>query len=455
MAVWGFYIASRLLRAAPLWSSAGAMIFGFSRYIFAQAIVHIQVVFCWHVPLCLVAAEWLLLGGGIAFGSRRFIFAVAVAMITAVQSIYYTNLFCQLVLIAGLYQAWRHGWRAALPAAAILGVTLATLGFDLMDSILYKLIYGGNSAGAYRNYSGMEVAGMKLVDLWMPPPDDFFHLLANYGARHMAQSVLPPGEFPPSGYLGFAGLGCLAWLVTVSLRRVAEGVRMPLEAFYILWIFLYSEIGGIDCITGTFGFVYFRTASRYSIFILGLVLMFAARRLSAVDWKEPARIYFYTLLAVAVAILNQIPPPPSSASISAIAAQVASDREFTAALERRLPPHAQVFQIPVMLYPESPVGGIGAYEHFRPYYFTDQLRFSFGTVKGRERDLWQEQMEGMPVPDMVRQLEAAGFSALYINRAGFADNASALLGELAKIGQTETIESPNGDLVAVILKPSF
>jgi phosphoglycerol transferase len=169
--------------------------------------------------------------------------------------------------------------------------------------------------------------------------------------------------------------------------------------------------------------------------------------------RQKIWIYAAATLCVVIALWDQTPPLVSAKDLEETAGMVASDRRFTEKMEERLPPNAMIFQIPIMEFPESPVPGVGAYDHFRPYLYSRQLRFSFGSDKGRPEEKWQQQLGQSQLGEVVGRLESYGFSALYVNRDGFADKGEALLKALKEIGRGDVIESDQGDLFCVLLKP--
>jgi hypothetical protein len=452
LAAVSFYAACRFLNASWVWSLAGGLVFAFSRYAFAHGLHHITVAYFWHVPLCLVVCEWLIRGDGIKLQEQRFRLAVFVAFITGVQNVYYTFLFMQLVLFGGLVQAWRRGWRQAIPAAALIGTSAAAFVLMNLNSIVFSLVYGENPAAVVRNYRWMEVYGLKLVDLVVPPPDHAFPPFAAWGANHINEVLLSPGEMPPTAYLGLLGLGALAWLLVVSSRRALARTLLPLEAFVILWIILYGSVGGINSLLGTLGFQMFRSTTRYSIFILCLVLMYAVRRLSLIEFRKAWWAYGLAALAVLLAWWDQTPPRVTDQDLADIDGQVASDRHFTEGMEQQLPAGAMVFQIPIMDFPESPAPGVGSYDNLRPYLYSRDLRFSFGSDKGRPVGDWQHRFAGLPLAEVVSQLEDAGFAAIYVNRNAFTDKGVDLMKAFKAMGLTGVIESDRGDLFCVFLK---
>jgi len=67
---------------------------------------------------------------------------------------------------------------------------------------------------------------------------------------------------------------------------------------------------------------------------------------------------------------------------------VQNDVDFCTSMEKSLAPHAMVFQLPVMRFPEGgPVHAATEYEMLRPFFFTKTLRFSFGSNQGRPRKI--------------------------------------------------------------------
>jgi hypothetical protein len=135
--------------------------------------------------------------------------------------------------------------------------------------------------------------------------------------------------------------------------------------------------------------------------------------------------------------------------------RVENDVAFCGAMESTLPKGGMVFELPVIPFPEGgPVRTMDEYEPLRPFFFTKDLRFSYGSNKGRPREDWQFMAEKMQPPEMVATLERYGFSAVYLNRRGFADRAEGLLKNLAVLGKTNIVEDGVHEQVCVALNPS-
>ena len=121
-------------------------------------------------------------------------------------------------------------------------------------------------------------------------------------------------------------------------------------------------------------------------------------------------------------------------------------------MEAALPAGAMVFQLPIMEFPESPAPGVPPYDHFRPYLYSKQLRFSYGSMKGRPREQWQQDLGKVPFEKAVAEIQDRGFAAIYINRNGFPDKAKQIEEKLVEMGYSTTpIRNATGDLVCVPL----
>ncbi len=467
LAALAFYATCRALKCEWMWSFAGALVFAFPAYIFAHGLHHLTIIYYWHIPLCLLVCRWISLSGGLEFRQRRFAFALAVAAVTGVQNVYYTNMFVQLALLGGFFQLVRHGKKAAYPAFCVAGAALLVFLVMRTDTFVYHHLHGSNPDAVVRRYQWVEYYSLKISDLIIPPPFHRIKAFAHFAEKYFSE-VLVPGEFPPGGYMGFVGIASLGWLIVYSAIRMLRVPRLslPLEAWQILWIIAYATVGGINGLVASFGFLLFRSTTRYSIFILAIVLLFAVRRLSALlryalhgELPQDRRRNFTVMAAAAVyatvlALWDQSPPQMTTGEIAENAVAMESDRSFTEKIEASVPKGGMIFQLPVMDFPESPIGGLGAYDHLRPYVFSKHLRYSFGAVKGRPRDAWQHDIEQLGLGQMVAQLEKYGFSGIYVNRETLPDKGTALTNLFKGEGYGDIIQSPLNDLFCVLLHPS-
>jgi hypothetical protein len=210
----------------------------------------------------------------------------------------------------------------------------------------------------------------------------------------------------------------------------------------------------LNCLAGLFGVTIFRSSTRYSIFILPILLLFAIRRLSNKPMGAGTGMGIAGL-CVLLALWDQTPPlAQTKANLAELSRVVESDREFTRQIEARLPKSAMIFQVPIMEFPESPAPGMPSYDHLRPYLHSESLRFSFGGVKGRDWLQWQQEVAKMSsLSDIIAKIQSYGFAALYVNRNGFQDKGEGLHQAMRQLGYTEVIESKAGDLLCYLIHP--
>jgi phosphoglycerol transferase len=470
-----FYAVARALGCLRPWAFVGGLAYGLAPFLFAQSPHHITTEYVWHVPLFILVWKWVSTDGELAWGSLRFWAAVAIAAITGLQSPYFTNVFCQLTLLGGATLAWRKRSFAALkPALAVIAA--AAIPFVLMnlDTWTYRMANGPNQGALSREYKWMEIYGLKLVDLVIPPVTHHAAGFAAFATAHRSGAPL----LDEGSYLGLVGIAALALLVVVAARGMVDRGSMPAAAWQVLWIVLTFTTGGLNAILGAFGFTLFRTGCRYSVVILAIALVHAAgwlsrrqRHAEAAAASDTLRVGVITaVIGLTFLILwDQVPRGPTAEQQALIARQVEADRAFVADLETMLPADAMVFQVPVMDFPESPAPGIPSYDHFRPYLHGSRLRYSFGSMKGRPRDEWQKAVQAKliegAVPDQqaqkirfnianvnraVDELQKRGFGAIYVNRNGFPDRGRGLVEALAELGfDAPPIESPLGDLACI------
>ena len=452
-----FFIVARALACTRPWALVGGLAYGLAPFIFAQSPHHITVAWAWHVPLFLLVWRWAATADGLAFGSPRFAWAVGIAVLAGLQNVYYTNVLCQLTLLGAGVLAVRQGSFAPLrPALAVVAAAAAAFALMNIDTWTYHAVNGGNPGAVVREYKWLEIYGLKLVDLVVPPPSHRSGILAALAAAHRAAAPLQD----EGSYLGLVGLAALALLVGTAVLAVVRDRAddIPLEAWLVLWIVLCFSTGGLNAIVGAAGFTLFRTGCRYSVVILAVALLYAARRASDRDRRAgaagrdgTASLAVAGLLALVV-FFDQVPRAPSPEQTAALARQVASDRAFVARMEAALPAGAMVFQLPIIPFPEAPHPGVPAYDHFRPYVHGGRLRYSFGSIKGRVRDGWQLELGQVPLEKAVAEIEARGFAAIYLNRNGFPDKGQQIVGKLRELGFTRpAIESDLGDLVCIPL----
>lgn len=456
LAAVAFFVACRLLRYDRGFSLLGGHLFAFSSYLYTRGFGHLVLTYCWHLPLCILVTWWCGSRSKLEYSSYKFWVALGVALLTGVQNPYYLNIFLQLLALAAISLALRKRWRNLIP---VLAITLsAVLGFLIIhaDTLSYRWQHGTNDNALVRPLVGYERLSLVPIRMFLPythrwePWERFTD--ERYDSRLAFYTKEQGGT-----YLGMIGIGGLLWLFVSSLRHVLLGQaqRVPVHAWQILWVLLYSICGGLNWMLAVFSGVFlFRGGNRYSIVILVLVLLFLVRELSRrVRWR-----WFVVLLAVlvtGVGLWDSLTPKtardirvPEGGRV-----KLAEDKNFVAKAEALLPPGAMLFDFPVCGFPEAGVHGKLCYDYLRPYLHSRSLRFSFGSHKGRPLDTWQRNLEFLPLPMAVQALERLGFAAILVHTEYLEDRGRDVLDRLAEIDRPVVLRSEPSGLVLVRLQP--
>ena len=84
---------------------------------------------------------------------------------------------------------------------------------------------------------------------------------------------------------------------------------------------------------------------------------------------------------------------------------------------------------------------MGDYEHFRPYLHTKNLKFSYGTVKGRKGSDWQAKLDDNKPLEVTTELVAKGFGHVLINRRAYLDQGVGLKSRFETAGMREIMQN--------------
>ncbi len=88
-----------------------------------------------------------------------------------------------------------------------------------------------------------------------------------------------------------------------------------------------------------------------------------------------------------------------------------SDKFFVNSIEAIMPNNAMIFQLPYVPFPQSPpINNMIEFSHLRGYLHSNNLRWSYGAMKGRSGDDWQRAVAGMSMENMLKTLSQTGFS---------------------------------------------
>ena len=451
----------RRFRLSPPAAIVGAILYSFQPYHYLRGQVHYFLSAYFIVPLTLMVTLWICQGRlpffrkvegryRLSVWNRDALFTVVIAFATSAAGAYYAFFSCALLVPAGCY-GWfvTRTWRAAASAWVVIALILLGGLANHVPTILYQYNNGQNSRPRSRLSEEAEIYGMKIAQVILPvaghnPIGFGSTTLYNPAAlRSMYQAPvykdLSECDWDPFGMIGAIGYLFLLSAAFLPIRRV-----WPVGPLSALTVFatLLATIGGFGAIFNLMISSQVRCYNRISIFIAFLALFivcwgvdrFFDRR---TGWARRCRwpVFLGMMMFGIWDQTNEDWFPdvriakPGYLSVentrAANAERYWADREFFEQVEELLP-EGMVFTFPFMEYPESRAytepgapRKIESYEMALGYLHTRNLRWSFGTMKGREWDDWMRRVSGKePIPRFLERIAIAGFEGLLVDVRG-------------------------------------
>jgi phosphoglycerol transferase len=472
----------RRLGISMLPAGALSLLYTLLPYHFIRAESHMALAAYFLVPPMVLVILWSMADEPLLFSKRSSspwrldlkrpepIIALVVCVLVGLGGIYYAFFACFFLLVAGAIAAARAGrWQLLVSALLLVAVIAVTGVLALSPSIIYHRTNGSNAAATIRNPGQAEIYALKFDELLLPVDGHRIPVFARIKQLyHTGQAQM--GKWldneavttTPLGLVGVLGLViALMWpFLGEPAARWAGRDRAPLlkriGQLAILGLLL-GTVGGFGAV---FAFVLpqIRAYNRVLVFLAYFAALALALVLDRMLSKaKPGVRRGLVLGAIAglllIGVFDQV-PPGFAPDYGAAKAAYAADAAFVSRVENALPPGAAVLQLPYMPFPEpgGPLVKMTDYEPFRGYLHSKALRWSYGAQKGREIDAWQQQVASLPAAALIAEAQRAGFSAVWVDRNGYADNGAAIEAALAQATGVTPIVSDDGQLSVFVLK---
>jgi phosphoglycerol transferase len=370
--------------------------------------------------------------------SRRALAILAACVIVGSAAVYYAAFTLVLLTAAGVLSALARRSRRPLVTTAVLGAAIvAALVINFAPAIVDRLREGSNPA-VERFAFETEVFSLRPLQLVLPVPDHRIGALARVSNDYEKHVGSTEASFAALGAVGTFGLGVL--LGTLLLAAVRSGAPRgdPLLRYAAVSAFvalLFAMTGGLAPIVSYLVSPQLHAWNRLSVFIGFFALLAVALLLDRLEGR--------VAWAVAAALLVVGALDQTTGAMTPRYGEVQrdwrSDAQWVGAVDAALPEHAAILQLPYVPFPSSPpVGRMVDYDHVRPYLHSDDLRWSYGAMKGREEDIGDDVS--------VAEARDAGYAGIGVDRFGYADNGAAVEADVRRVTQAEPIVSPNGRL---------
>ena len=453
-----FYFVGRSFNYQRIWSMVGALIYAFAPTIFYRGIGHISLASIWYVPLMIFTFVWLNYPEKIKLSDKNaWRLCIATSIIGGCFNVYYAALYLFILGINWITRFISKD-RSSQKIALLIVIVFATEFVQHFNHFLFIWQEGRNPAAMIRDIGTFLIASLTLPDLLLSPAhqgtalNGLFPFAANYYSGF-------PNYLTTESRLSFIGSVAACGLIALLLQSTYYIFKNKFSQinhwFWLsLGIFAYSITGGLNFILGALGYLLIRSNNRFSIFLMIIGLFFLCEVLS-----KKTHIRYRGLIAVFAvifAIWDQV-PSQDTALKHALGARsldnIAPTKELMRDLNSKLEPSAMVFQYPVHPFPEmGSQEGMGDYEQFTPYLFSNHLRFSYGSNKGRDDARWQVNLAKLPILEAISKLQSYGFSAILIHKYGYEDQAKEIIKDIKKAKHELISETPS--LIAFKINPA-
>jgi phosphoglycerol transferase len=440
---------------------------------------HLFLASYWPIPLFLVLVVRVLLGRGLwdRAADRRGPASLvtwhnagtlAILVVAGSATQYYALFDVLLLGIAALMALGRdRSWRALLGVVVGGAVVTLTLLLNMLPDLIHSATTTPSHGAADRPALHTERFAIKIAQLFLPVNEHRFEPFRVLTQRYITEFGYPVTD--PLGLLAAAGVIILLVALTVATigfarraRRVADPRRSLMAMFgaLLVWILVVATSGGLGVFVALLVTTKVRGWERLAIYVallglaaLGLAIhlgLRAARRRAAGHRRALAFLRRFAAAIVALLIVGigywDQTSPVFVPAYEHNRAEFAEDAVYAANLEATLPGGSEIFQLPYQPFPEGPfnVNAMTDYDHLKLGLFTDDLRYSYGGVKGRPTADWPIALAALPTDRVVDAAAAAGFAGISIDRDGYADHARALEADLAALLLVSPIVSERG-----------
>lgn len=426
------FIVLRQLKVSRLLALAGAILYATSPYIYNRLMGHFILGACYFVPLSILLCVWAAREGGDYPSSKRNIISTAVICLLVANNGagYYPFFTCFFLCVTGLITVLKTG-RISRAKAVLIPICLIVffMMLSLVPTFVYKLKEGSNNITG-RSIADLELYGLKVVQLFLPTNGHHPSFIKNIVAEY--NSSAPLVNENQMAYMGvFACTGLVAMMFMTFLPFKPERhTALSLFPKLSIWAMLFFSIGGIIslfCLVT--GFRSLRGFNRISIFIAFMsiaALCLLLQNLLELEINKKNKVVRTGCRAlIALFVLYCIWEQHPSLSIygNALATNKIArknDLEFVQHIESQMGENDMILQLPYHKYPEAgSVRDMRDYSHFRGYLNSRKLRWSYGGMKGRRSDMWNERISNLPINRMIPAIAQSGFRGIYIDSRAY------------------------------------
>lgn len=379
-------------------------------------------------------------------GRKQIITWIILMLLVGMDGVYYAFFSCVFLGVALLYNLINKRSVKNI-IGCVLSIMLIVMGVvvSVLPSIFYWIKYGTAIESIIRSMKDVSTYALKIAQLILPAHNHRISLFSDINERYSEIGGLNETVSVALG-LVFT-IGYLALWVSI-LKKEKKEQRSIWHSLVVLTICgtIYATAGGLIEMQG-FLTTLIRCSNRICVFLAFFACIAVALMLQNLWVKKgmtnKRSVGLLLLCLVCFGIFDQTPRLNTEA-YNESKANIANIRNLVNEIENTESDIA-ILQLPYAVFPESgKIEQMKDYSHALFYAFSDNLKWSYGAMRGRAADALLSNLSQLDTPDMVEQAAKIGFGGIVIDRYGYSGAAVVQLEqELLEITKQEPVVSPD------------
>lgn len=377
---------------------------------------------------------------------RLLIYAILVGL----GSLYYAFFGILLMCLALVFRFLKSkNLKKCVSGIVLVIVVMAGFLVNIIPKLVYGIFYGNNNLAGIRYAWESEAYGLKIAQMLLPVSWSRIPFLAGITAEYTNTFPLVTENYMSSlGVIGSIGF-ILLCLVTMYLfvrdnKNIEKKGVITFCALAVLCLTLFCTIGGFGTLFSLLITPQIRALNRVSIFIL--CFCFLAIAIGLNDFVLARRKFIGCFLMVVILGIGMFDQYNMyGRGWQEIRKEMQEEyQNFFSEIEDSVGNGGMVYQLPYFDFPEyGSYKGIQDYTPLIAYLLTDDVRWSYGSVKGRENVAKELYLDNGLNDVFVALIREEGYSGVLIDRYGYDDNGDNIIEFYSNILNEQPIISKN------------
>ncbi|MBO4374648.1 MAG: hypothetical protein J5829_06040 [Lachnospiraceae bacterium] len=427
---------------------AGATLFSTAPFHFYRWLEHLAISNALTVPLVFLIAFYMI--GFIKYESKKKMIAeLTIAGLLIGLGCPYFLFFGMIVWVVAIICRCIRDMSVKAAVRKLWPMAAAVIGFIItrIPAFIFNLQNGKNtSVYLYtRSPAEQEMWGLKIIQLFVPVNYSRVPFLSNIAKAYNSTGYIINENISSGlGMVGCAGFIILCVCMMYSFIRKTDRssenwTLIDFLSLTMITLLLTSAIGGFGEIFNYLVTPMIRCYNRSSVLISCMcivVVVFFMDRLK----KKNRDLSILCMIALLLFGLNdQVRLPYYDYRSTADTEQEKVYSEFFGKVQN-MKDNDMIYQLPYYDYPEA-----GPYKPFIGYLYTDNIRWSFGGIAGRDTKAKELYIDNGMSTAFLDGIRKAGFKKMYIDTDFYTDGGNGIIGFYKNLG-TDFVKSSDGKL---------